>query len=113
MENNFTDENQKDESQYTSNNQNKNISKNIIVNTSNNNFTINNNNNSNILIQDDYNEFHSKVEEYSPKKNPLKTHCFKRICRELLSRFEMGISSLPTCPGGGTVNQDLRLSRRS
>ena len=74
MENNFTDENQKDESQYTSNNQNKNISKNIIVNTSNNNFTINNNNNSNILIQDDYNEFHSKVEEYSPKKNPLKTN---------------------------------------
>ena len=74
MENNFTDENQKDESQFTSNNQKKNISKNIIVNTSNNNFTINNNNNSNILIQDDYNEFHSKVEEYSPKKNPLKTN---------------------------------------
>ena len=74
MENNFTDENQKDESQYTSNIQNKNISKNIIVNTSNNNFTINNNNNSNILIQDDYNEFHTKVEEYSPKKNPLKTN---------------------------------------
>ena len=75
MEHNYTDDIQKDENQYLTNNNQKTIQKNnIIVNTSNNNFTINNNNNSNILIQDDYNEFHTKVEEYSPKKNPLKTN---------------------------------------
>ena len=73
MENNYTEEIQKSEIQYLSNNPKKNFQKsNIIVNTSNNNFTITNNNNSNILIQDDYNAFHSKVEEYSPKKNPPK-----------------------------------------
>ena len=75
MKHNYTDDIQKDENQYLSTNNQKTMQKsNIIVNTSNNNFTINNNNNSNILIQDDYNEFHSKVEEYSPKKNPLKTN---------------------------------------
>ena len=75
MDNNFTEETQKEDSQYLQTNQKRETQKNnIIVNTSNNNFTINNNNNSNILIQDDYNEFHSKVEEYSPKKNPLNTN---------------------------------------
>ena len=75
MEQNHTEESQKEETQYFPTNFKNNTEKNnIIVNTSNNNYTINNNNNSNILIQDDYNEFHSKVEEYSPKKYPLKTN---------------------------------------
>ena len=75
MEQNYTEESQKEETQYFPTNFKNNTEKNnIIVNTSNNNYTINNNNNSNILIQDDYNEFHSKVEEYSPKKYPLKTN---------------------------------------
>ena len=75
MDQNHTEESQKEETQYFPTNFKNNTEKNnIIVNTSNNNYTINNNNNSNILIQDDYNEFHSKVEEYSPKKYPLKTN---------------------------------------
>ena len=76
MEQNFTEEeDQKEENQYLPTNIKNNSQKNnIIVNTSNNNYTINNNNNSNILIQDDYNEFHSKVEEYTPKKNMLNTN---------------------------------------
>ena len=68
MENNYSEENQKTESPYLPNKSKKSFqNRNITINTSKNNFT-SNNNNSNILIQDDYNEFHSKVEEFSPAK---------------------------------------------
>ena len=75
MENQYTQENEKEQSQYLPNQKKNFLKSNTSVNTSNNNYITNNNhNNSNILIQDDYNEFHSKVEEYSPKKNPLITN---------------------------------------
>ena len=75
MENNYTEENQKEEIHYLPYDSKKECQKsNIIDDTTNNNFIINNNNNSNILIQDNYNEFHSKVEEYTPSKNPPKTN---------------------------------------
>ena len=68
---NFEREIQKEESPNLSLINQKNTQKNSIINTSMNNMNYaltNNNNTSNILIQDDYNEFHSKIEEYSPKK---------------------------------------------
>ena len=73
---------QKSQNQFLSNNPKKSLQKsNIIVNTSNNNFTITNNNNSNILIQDDYNEFHTKVEEYSPKKKSAQNNKFHSMLK--------------------------------
>ena len=75
MEHNCTEEIQKDDSDYIENNNKKSYqSNNIIVNTNNNNYTINNNNNSNILIQDEYNQFRSKGEGHSPKRNPVKSN---------------------------------------
>ena len=82
MDNNYNEEFkiQKEDNPYLINNVKKSLIKNSvsISTNNNNNQVINNNNNSNILIQDDYNEFHSKVEEYSPTKkiNSINTHFF-------------------------------------
>ena len=108
---------QKSQNQYLTNNPKKSIQKsNIIVNTSNNNFTITNNNNSNILIQDDYNAFHSKVEEYSPKKNPPKvtnsTACLNMNSKNNIEKIQelleskRILSTLRTIKSSNSVNYD-------
>ena len=78
MENNYNEEFkiQKEDNPYLINNVKKSLLKlsATINSNNNNNQVINNNNNSNILIQDDYNEFHSKVEEYSPTKKRNSTN---------------------------------------
>ena len=84
---NITKEIQKDESPNLSIINQKNTQKKSIVNTSVNNINYaitNNNNNSNILIQDDYNEFHSKIEEYSPKKSKINSKMKKTTNRVLI-----------------------------
>ena len=109
---NITKEIQKDESPNLSIINQKNTQKNSIVNTSVNNINYaitNNNNNSNILIQDDYNEFHSKIEEYSPKKSKINSkNNIERIQQLIESKRIM--STLRTIKSNNSVNyEDIKL----
>ena len=109
---NITKEIQKDESPNLSKINQKNTQKNSIVNTSVNNINYaitNNNNNSNILIQDDYNEFHSKIEEYSPKKSKINSkNNIERIQQLIESKRIM--STLRTIKSNNSVNyEDIKL----
>ena len=103
---------QKDESPNLSIINQKNTQKNSVINTSTNNINYaltNNNNNSNILIQDDYNEFHSKLEEYSPKKSNINSkNNIERIQQLLESKRIM--STLRTIKSNNSVNyEDIKL----
>ena len=103
---------QKDESPNLSIINPKNTQKNSVINTSTNNINYaltNNNNNSNILIQDDYNEFHSKLEEYSPKKSNINSkNNIERIQQLLESKRIM--STLRTIKSNNSVNyEDIKL----
>ena len=109
---NITKEIQKDESPNLSIINQKNTQKNSVINTSTNNINYaltNNNNNSNILIQDDYNEFHSKLEEYSPKKSNINSkNNIERIQQLLESKRIM--STLRTIKSNNSVNyEDIKL----
>jgi len=109
---NIPKEIQKDESPNLSIINQKNTQKNSIVNTSVNNINYaitNNNNNSNILIQDDYNEFHSKIEEYSPKKSKINSkNNIERIQQLIESKRIM--STLRTIKSNNSVNyEDIKL----
>ena len=103
---------QKEESPNTSLNNQKNSQKNSIINTSVNNINYaitNNNNNSNILIQDDYNEFHSKIEEYSPKKSKINSKNNIEKIQQLIESKRI-LSTLRTIKSNNSVNyEDIKL----
>ena len=109
---NITKEIQKDESPNLSIINQKNTQKNSIINTSVNNINYaitNNNNNSNILIQDDYNEFHSKIEEYSPKKSKINSKNNIEKIQQLIESKRI-MSTLRTIKSNNSVNyEDIRL----
>ena len=103
---------QKEESPNTSINNQRNFQKNSIINTSLNNINYaitNNNNNSNILIQDDYNEFHSKIEEYSPKKSKINSKNNIEKIQQLIESKRI-LSTLRTIKSNNSVNyEDIKL----
>ena len=109
---NITKEIQKDESPNLSIINQKNTQKNSIINTSVNNINYaitNNNNNSNILIQDDYNEFHSKIEEYSPKKSKINSKNNIEKIQQLIESKRI-MSTLRTIKSNNSVNyEDIKL----
>ena len=109
---NITKEIQKDESPNLSIINQKNTQKNSIINTSVNNINYaitNNNNNSNILIQDDYNEFHSKIEEYSPKKSKINSKNNIEKIQQLIESKRF-MSTLRTIKSNNSVNyEDIKL----
>ena len=109
---NITKEIQKDESPNLSIINQKNTQKNSIINTSVNNINYaitNNNNNSNILIQDDYNEFHSKIEEYSPKKSKINSKNNIDKIQQLIESKRI-MSTLRTIKSNNSVNyEDIKL----
>ena len=103
---------QKDESPNLSLNNQRNIQKDSVINTSINNINYaitNNNNNSNILIQDDYNEFHSKIEEYSPKKSKINSKNNIEKIQQLIESKRI-LSTLRTIKSNNSVNyEDIKL----
>ena len=101
---------QKDESPNLSLINQKNTQKNSITNTSMNNINYaTNNNNSNILIQDDYNEFHSKIEEYSPKKSKINSKSNIDRIQQLIESKRI-MSTLRTIKSNNSVNyEDIKL----
>ena len=103
---------QKDESPNLSLINQKNTQKNSVINTSINNINYaltNNNNNSNILIQDDYNEFHSKIEEYSPKKLDINSKNNIEKIQQLLESKRI-LSTLRTIKSNNSINyEDIKL----
>ena len=103
---------QKDESPNLSINNKRNIQKDSVINTSINNINYaitNNNNNSNILIQDDYNEFHSKIEEYSPKKSKINSKNNIEKIQQLIESKRI-LSTLRTIKSNNSVNyEDIKL----
>ena len=103
---------QKDESPNLSLNNQRNIQKDSVINTSINNINYaitNNNNNSNILIQDDYNEFHSKIEEYSPKKSKINSKNNIEKIQQLIESKRI-LSTLRTIKSSNSVNyEDIKL----
>jgi len=109
---NFDREIQKDESPNLSLINQKNYQKNSIINTSINNMNYaltNNNNTSNILIQDDYNEFHSKIEEYSPKKSIINSKNNIEKIQQLLESKRI-LSTLRTIKSNNSINyEDIKL----
>ena len=109
---NFDREIQKDESPNLSLINQKNYQKNSIINTSINNMNYaltNNNNTSNILIQDDYNEFHSKIEEYSPKKSNINSKNNIEKIQQLLESKRI-LSTLRTIKSNNSINyEDIKL----
>ena len=109
---NFEREIQKDESPNLSLINQKNYQKNSIINTSINNMNYaltNNNNTSNILIQDDYNEFHSKIEEYSPKKSNINSKNNIEKIQQLLESKRI-LSTLRTIKSNNSINyEDIKL----
>ena len=109
---NFDREIQKDESPNLSLINQKNYQKNSIINTSINNMNYaltNNNNTSNILIQDDYNEFHSKIEEYSPKKFNINSKNNIEKIQQLLESKRI-LSTLRTIKSNNSINyEDIKL----
>ena len=109
---NFDREIQKDESPNLSLINQKNTQKNSIINTSINNMNYaltNNNNTSNILIQDDYNEFHSKIEEYSPKKSIINSKNNIEKIQQLLESKRI-LSTLRTIKSNNSINyEDIKL----
>ena len=109
---NFDREIQKDESPNLSLINQKNFQKNSIINTSINNANYaltNNNNTSNILIQDDYNEFHSKIEEYSPKKSNINSKNNIEKIQQLLESKRI-LSTLRTIKSNNSINyEDIKL----
>ena len=109
---NFDREIQKDESPNLSLINQKNYQKNSIINTSINNMNYaltNNNNTSNILIQDDYNEFHSKIEEYSPKKSIINSKNNIEKIQQLLESKRI-LSTLRTMKSNNSINyEDIKL----
>ena len=109
---NFDRELQKDESPNLSLINQKNYHKNSIINTSINNMNYaltNNNNTSNILIQDDYNEFHSKIEEYSPKKSIINSKNNIEKIQQLLESKRI-LSTLRTIKSNNSINyEDIKL----
>ena len=109
---NFDGEIQKDESPNLSLINQKNYQKNSIINTSINNMNYaltNNNNTSNILIQDDYNEFHSKIEEYSPKKSIINSKNNIEKIQQLLESKRI-LSTLRTIKSNNSINyEDIKL----
>ena len=109
---NFDREIQKDESPNLSLINQKNYHKNSIINTSINNMNYaltNNNNTSNILIQDDYNEFHSKIEEYSPKKSNINSKNNIEKIQQLLESKRI-LSTLRTIKSNNSINyEDIKL----
>ena len=109
---NITKEIQKDESPNLSIINQKNTQKNSIINTSVNNINYaitNNNNNSNILIQDDYNEFHSKIEEYSPRKSKINSKNNIEKIQQLIESKRI-MSTLRTIKSNNSVNyEDIKL----
>ena len=69
----------------------------------------NNNNTSNILIQDDYNEFHSKIEEYSPKKSNINSKNNIEKIQQLLESKRI-LSTLRTIKSNNSINyEDIKL----
>ena len=105
---NIEKEIQKDQSPNLSIINQKNTAKNSINNTSMNNMNYaitNNNNNSNILIQDDYNEFHSKIEEYSPKKLKINSKNNIEKIQQLIESKRI-LSTLRTIKSNNSVNYD-------
>ena len=109
---NFDREIQKDESPNLSLINQKKYQKNSIINTSINNMNYaltNNNNTSNILIQDDYNEFHSKIEEYSPKKSNINSKNNIEKIQQLLESKRI-LSTLRTIKSNNSINyEDIKL----
>ena len=109
---NFDREIQQDESPNLSLINQKNYQKNSIINTSINNMNYaltNNNNTSNILIQDDYNEFHSKIEEYSPKKSIINSKNNIEKIQQLLESKRI-LSTLRTIKSNNSINyEDIKL----
>ena len=103
---------QKDESPNLSLINQKNTQKNSVINTIINNINYaltNNNNNSNILIQDDYNEFHSKIEEYSPKKLDINSKNNIEKIQQLLESKRI-LSTLRTIKSNNSINyEDIKL----
>ena len=101
---------QKDESPNLSLINQKNTQKNSIINTSMNNINYApNNNNSNILIQDDYNEFHSKIDEYSPKKSKINSKSNIDRIQQLIESKRI-MSTLRTIKSNNSVNyEDIKL----
>ena len=101
---------QKDESPNLSLINQKNTQKNSITNTSMNNINYaTNNNNSNILIQDDYNEFHSKIDEYSPKKSKINSKSNIDRIQQLIESKRI-MSTLRTIKSNNSVNyEDIKL----
>ena len=101
---------QKDESPNLSLINQKNTQKNSITNTSMNHINYaTNNNNSNILIQDDYNEFHSKIEEYSPKKSKINSKSNIDRIQQLIESKRI-MSTLRTIKSNNSVNyEDIKL----
>ena len=103
---------QKDESPNLSLINQRNIQKDSVINTSINNINYaitNNNNNSNILIQDDYNEFHSKIEEYSPKKSKINSKNNIEKIQQLIESKRI-LSTLRTIKSNNSVNyEDIKL----